>query len=266
LIKYYFDRVCEESTIIESKISTFDKTLDEIRKPLLPVLKNYKDSETTDNGNVRVFIDALSELNDLYLSYEKDREKLIKNLKLFIANYCKTLPEKNEDQHSARKMFDPIDEHIKGLIKQIDLLSKLATRTADALSLLAGDESLEMAFDRKISSRQIKLLEEQRKDVVEQLRMAVYFHRQIQWLQERFPDAQLRDVQGLVKLTDQKEIEGADWRLSPGQYVGVAPEEVDEDFDFEQAIRDIHIELADLNRESAELAAKIEENFEEFGI
>lgn len=31
------------------------------------------------------------------------------------------------------------------------------------------------------------------------------------------------------------------------------------------SLRDIHIELADLNKEAAELAAKIQENFEELG-
>jgi type I restriction enzyme M protein len=46
----------------------------------------------------------------------------------------------------------------------------------------------------------------------------------------------------------------------------VAPPEEDEDFDFEQTIRDIHTELADLNKEAAVLATKIQKNFEELGI
>ena len=66
-------------------------------------------------------------------------------------------------------------------------------------------------------------------------------------------------VPGLVKLVDRKEIEAADWSLTPGRYVGVAPPEVDEDFDFEQTLRDIHIELADLNKEAVDLAAKIQQ-------
>ncbi len=49
----------------------------------------------------------------------------------------------------------------------------------------------------------------------------------------------------------------ADWSLTPGRYVGVAPPEEDEDFDFE---------LADLNKEATELAARIQENFEELGV
>jgi len=31
---------------------------------------------------------------------------------------------------------------------------------------------------------------------------------------------------------------------------------VDEDFDFEQALREIHVELADLNLEASELASR----------
>ena len=62
------------------------------------------------------------------------------------------------------------------------------------------------------------------------------------------------------------EILAADWSLTPGRYVGVAPPEVDEDFDFEQALRDIHVELADLNREACVLATKIQSNFEALGI
>jgi hypothetical protein len=36
--------------------------------------------------------------------------------------------------------------------------------------------------------------------------------------------------------------------------------------DFEQTLRDIHTELAELNKEAAELALTIQQNFEELGI
>ncbi len=83
---------------------------------------------------------------------------------------------------------------------------------------------------------------------------------------ERFPEAKLRDGEGLVMLVDRAEIEANDWSLTPGRYVGVAPEEVDEDFDFEEALRGIHVELEDLNSEAATLAATIKKNFEELGV
>ncbi len=97
------------------------------------------------------------------------------------------------------------------------------------------------------------------------MKHAVYFHRQVAWLHDRFPKGELQPVLGLVKLVDRKEIEAAEWSLTPGRYVGVAPPDEDNDFDFEQTLRDIHAELADLNKEAAELAAKIQEDFEELG-
>ena len=98
----------------------------------------------------------------------------------------------------------------------------------------------------------------------EALKQVRYFHRQAHWLTERFPEGKLRDVPGLVKLVDVSEM-GDDCSLTPGRYVGVAPEEVDEDFDLESALHDIHVELQGLNDEAAELAEKIAKNFEELG-
>jgi len=40
----------------------------------------------------------------------------------------------------------------------------------------------------------------------------------------------------------------------------------DENFDFEEALREIHVELEDLNAEAVRLAEKIKRNFEELGI
>ncbi len=89
---------------------------------------------------------------------------------------------------------------------------------------------------------------------------------QVRWLTERFPEAKLRDVAGLVKLVDQTEIAANDWSLTPGHYVGVAPEEEDEDFDFAEALREIHGELDGLNAEAVALATTIGKNFEALGI
>jgi type I restriction enzyme M protein len=111
-----------------------------------------------------------------------------------------------------------------------------------------------------------KELDAQRKELIEQLKAVSYFERQANWLLSRFPDAQPVDVPGLVKLVDRKEIEAADWSLTPGRYVGVAALKVDEDFDFKETLREIHVELADLNREATELAAKIDKNFQELSV
>ena len=107
--------------------------------------------------------------------------------------------------------------------------------------------------------------DEARRQAVEQLGQVRYFWRQARWLTERFPEARLRDVEGLIKLVGRAEIEANDWSLTPGRYVGVAPEEEDEDFDFATTMREIHAELVELNAEATVPAARIQENFEKLG-
>jgi type I restriction enzyme M protein len=102
-----------------------------------------------------------------------------------------------------------------------------------------------------------------RQEATEHLKRARYVFGQAEWLQTRFPDAQLRDVEGLIKLVDRAEIEANDWSLTPGRYVGVAPEDEDEDFDFDEALRDIHIDIEGLNVEAIKLSQTIKKNFEE---
>lgn len=160
------------------------------------------------------------------------------------------------------KAIAPIAEQSSDLVKQTDYLFKLVSKVIDVcekeLNARENDD-----WDSREINKAGKELDETRRAAVEQLKQAKYFYRQANWLQERFPDAKLRDVEGLVKLVGTREIQKNDWSLTPGRYVGVAPEEQEEDFDFEEALRGIHVELEDLNRESALLAAKIQVNFEE---
>jgi type I restriction enzyme M protein len=148
---------------------------------------------------------------------------------------------------------EPLAETSRDLIKQIDQLYKFAEKQAKE----SGEKGL---------NKPVKDLDTLRKEAAEQLKLIRYFFKQAHWLQERFPQGELCDVEGLVKLVDRAEIEANDWSLTPGRYVGVAPEEVDKDFDFEETLRDIHIELKGLNEEATTLAAQIQKNFEELGV
>ena len=159
----------------------------------------------------------------------------------------------------------PLAETSRDLIKQTDLLFKLAGRVMEACENDHEARDSEAWPHREIM-RLRKAADEARQGAVEQLKQVRYFHRQARWLTERFPEAKLCNVEGLVRLVDRAEIAANDWSLTPGRYVGVAPEEEDEDFDFEEALRNIHVELEDLNAEAAQLAAKIKKNFEELGI
>jgi type I restriction enzyme M protein len=266
LVKDYLGRVCTESDAVPTALATFEATLADLRGRFDRLTDAVAKHAELEAEKKQPLADAATELREASALYETDREKLLTSLRTFGKKYAKGLPDENAAQHAARKAFDPIAEAIRGLIKQVDLFYKLAARIGDLGAELAVEETISAAYDRRTAGRLVKQLDEERRATVEQLKNAAYFHRQVAWLQDRFPQAKLQSVPGLVKLVDRKEIEGADWSLTPGRYVGVAPQEEDEDFDFEQTIRDIHTELADLNKEAAGLAAKIQENFEELGI
>ena len=260
LISEYFSSVCVECDLIPSKIESFDETLEKLHG----AVKTFFGS-ANKTGKLKELNEALADWEASFSAYKTDRKTLLANIAKVTSSTCKKIPSKNPEQIKARESFDPISEKIKGLIKQIDMLYKLAIRSIDISEkeLSAKDSD---SYDYRIVNRDKKELDELRKDAVEQLKLAAYYHKQIHWLQSRFPNAELCAVEGLVKLVDIKEIEKNDYSLTPGRYVGVAPAEVDDDEDFEEQLRDIHVELSSLNEESVELARKIADNFEELGI
>ena len=145
---------------------------------------------------------------------------------------------------------EPLTDSSRDLIRQADHLYRLLSGLFEATKKKNSRGSL------------LKSTGEARTELVEYLKAPRYFQRQVRWLQERFPEAELRDVEGLVRLVNLKELEENDWSLTPGRYVGVAPEDEDEDFDFEETIRGIHLELRGLNEKAVELATQIDRNFE----
>jgi len=171
----------------------------------------------------------------------------------------------NGDLKKAVERLAPLAESSRDLIKQTDLLYKLASRLIETCENECNAKASNAWVGRDVT-RIRKAADVARQLAVEQLKQPRYFWRQAHWLTERFPGAELCDVEGLVKLVDRTEIAANDWSLTPGRYVGVAPKEEDEDFDFEEALRDIHVELEYLNNEAVTLAATIKKNFEELGV
>jgi type I restriction enzyme M protein len=265
LVKDYLGRVCAESDAVPAMLTPYEETLADLRGRLDALAKTVAKHAGLDAEKKQALAVAAAELREAATLYDADAKALLAGFRAFVQKYGKTPPIENAAQHAARKAFDPIAEAIRGLVKQVDLLYKLSARVADLGGELAADEEVSAAYDRRGAGRLVKQLDEARKAAVEQLKLATHFHRQVAWLQDRFPDAELCDVPGLVKQVTLAQIEAADWSLTPGRYVGVAPQEEDEDFDFEQTLRDIHTELADLNKEAVELAATIQENLEELG-
>lgn len=164
--------------------------------------------------------------------------------------------------------MQPVADQAKALIKEIDHLAKLA-QSAQEAAITGGEKAAEgKKLLISIADARVPLTGDPivHLTVTGTLKRTRYFEGQAEWLLLRFPDGKLRDVEGLVKLVDQQELAANDCSLTPGRYVGVAPEVDDEDFDFEETIKEIHLEIETLNAEAAELAESIAKNFEELII
>ncbi len=202
---------------------------------------------------------------------EKERGLFAQDLQTFEAAVerataaSEATPDTAAGLHGLVEQLSPLAESSRDLIKQADLLFKLVSRLVEICETELDAKASDLWPGRDLN-RTRKAVDDARQQAVEQLKQVRYFWRQAHWLTVRFPEAELRDVAGLVKLVDLEEIEANDWSLTPGRYVGVAPEEVDEDFDFEEALREIHVELEDLNGEAVRLAAVIRKNFLELGV
>jgi type I restriction enzyme M protein len=183
-------------------------------------------------------------------------------------------------------VMQPVGDEAKAVMKEIDVLTKLMQKAQEAL-VTKGDRQIEVqtsdAAAKRVTAEVRKIAAEGKKLVagVAEARVPLtgdpavqlivtgslkrfrYLEGQAHWLLSRFPDGVLCDVQGLVKLVGRAELAANDYSLTPGRYVGVAPEVEDDEFDFEEALREIHLELDGLNTEAAELAEVIAKNFEE---
>jgi type I restriction enzyme M protein len=254
LVQSYLDRTITEAAKIAEQVDLFRKAYDRLAEATVPFLATVPAESALLVGRaerdeaVRSCFDSLDEWTSR-ISQQ------------WPAPCAPELPA----QRTRQTELEALASACRDLVKDADLACKLSARLVDAVDKEPASRESDN-WDSRAIGRLEKELESRRRELVEQLRRTVYFERQALWLLVRFPDGTFTAVPGLCRIVTQAEIEAADWSLTPGRHVGVAQAEADEDFDFEQALRDIHVELADLNREARALAGKIQANFEALGI
>ncbi len=266
LVDCYLELICDACADVPDHVTSFTEMLLELHEEIAAFLSAVKALDTPPVELTEPLSAALAEWTQAAEAYAADREALLAGLAAFNKQYAIGRSDTNDVQHATRRDFDPLAMELHGLVKQVDLLYKLASSAVQAAGMLTEWEGAAKLFDRRAVTKELRLLDETRKSAVWQLKEPAYYHRQVAWLQDRFPTAEMRAVPGLCKVVTRAEIAAADWSLTPGRYVGVAPPEEDEEFDFEQALRDIHVELADLDQEAIALATTIQQNFAGLGI
>jgi type I restriction enzyme M protein len=207
-------------------LSDFIGSLATLRSAVEPFLKTLPKNTA--------HAEAIKELDDAIPMLKADVEAFRKSVSEQQAAWESTgtarrTPTQKTTNGELKKAVDrlaPLAETSRDLAKQTDLLYKLACRLIETCENECDAKGSNAWAGRDVT-RARKAADEARVLAVEQLKQVRYFWRQAHWLTERFPEAELRDVIGLVKLVDRAEIEANDWSLTPGRYVGVAPEEED---------------------------------------
>ncbi len=225
----------------------------ELQKQLHKVLKTVSDFATKyakENKEAKAFVDALNieETANIYEQQNKmtaEAKKAKADIEVLesIAHLCKAL-RKPQD-----KLIKQLLDAISTAVKEYQLSKTAAWKELNLKEQLDQLKALQQQLSGNPDEEEPGLLHE-----------TEYFYKQAHWLTSRFPDGVYTDVEGLCKVVSQAEIEAKDWSLSPGRYVGVDTA-TDDDFDYEERLSEIHIELEGLNEEAIALANAISENF-----
>ncbi len=230
------------------------KTTAELQKQLqkfLETLSNFATQYAKENKEAKSFIDALN-IEETTSIYEQQNRLIAESKKAkpkievldSLAHLCKAL-RKPQDK-LIKQLFDAIST----ATKEYQLNKNKEWKELNVQSqFIAPLKALQQQLSGNPNEEEPGLLHE-----------TEYFFKQAQWLTSRFPEGIYKDVEGLCKVVTQEEIKAKDWSLSPGRYVGVDTA-TDDDFDYEERLNEIHIELEGLNEEAIALANAISENF-----
>lgn len=266
LVRSYFDRLCGVIDTVPDAVAALEVARQELAEHLQRVHAEVRANGPDTMAHKEQLAAALELLKPSLIKGADGAGALIEALQGFGKKQRASAPTTNRAQHTARELLHPLSVRARELVRRFQGLQRSASHAQRAAAALVKGEEQASTLGIRNVKKYGDALHEAAGIAIERLREVLAAHHNIMWLQERFPKAEIEAVPGLCKVVTRKEIEKADWSLTPGRYVGVAPQEVDAEFDFEQVIRDIHVELADLNAEAAVLAATIQAQFEELGI
>ena len=248
----------------------FESTIKDYLQTSADLAKETAEATTELQKQLQKVIKTVSDFATKYAMENKDALAFVESLKL--EEYHELLNKQNEVIETVKKnqdnqLISEITVQTKALRKPQD---KLIKQLLDAISTAAKEYQLSKNKDWKELNLkeqldQLKALQQQLSGNPDEeepglLHETEYFYKQAHWLTSRFPEGVYTDVEGLCKVVSQAEIEAKDWSLSPGRYVGVDTA-TDDDFDYEERLAEIHIELEGLNEEAKNLATTIQENY-----
>ncbi|WP_252231862.1 N-6 DNA methylase [Clostridium sp. ZBS15] len=270
LIKDYIVEYSNKAEKINEKSKEFESVL-QLLVDQFQEFNSFKLIGEEDKEKKVEYYESLKALEKDMDKYFIDKEKLnyeiqdyLNKVKSYTDNAFSSIEEHNAIQKNIYTRFENISKELKLNVKTIDRLYKEANNILDKAEKELNAKKSDV-WNTKVVRENRKIFEELRRKLIEFIKDINYIYSQVKWLQTKFVNAKLEDIEGLCKLVDIDTIKQNDWSLTPGRYVGVE-QSIDEDFDFEGRLKEIHIELDGLNEEAFELAKIIKANFEELEI
>lgn len=172
-----------------------------------------------------------------------------------ISSYILALNENFEIFEIDAEVTTPAESHRK----LSDKLAELKTQQKD---LVAKIKATKKRKEKEPLKEELAELDENIVNLTDAVEMAS----QLIWLTEKFGEkGEYRDIPGLCCIASIEDVEAKNFSLTPGAYVGVEMQEVD-DMDFANRMREIHAELEKLQNQSDEIFATIKLNFNELNL
>lgn len=262
LVREYLMQTHQEASAIAPSIAALNPAITSLTKVLTTFKQGLKPTEDISAEDIAAFQAVLAEQDEAMKLLAEEWGTLKTDLTDYMEEMDGNALSTNEEQKACAENFVPFVPRLKTLQKQVNESHKLTIR---ALEL--AEKKLEARKTEELNSKSIRQyrdgLNAAHDGVVQAIKTTLYINQQIHWLQTRFPEAALVDVPGLCKVVTRDEIAKSDSSLTPGRYVGVGAADQEDEEGFEERLKEIHLELSELNQAAVELATMIQTNLEE---
>lgn len=272
LVHQYIESTQANFEYCKDSYEQFTEAHDEL---VIAFSKWYLQTDITDKQKKRADEKQLSEFVINHKKFEKDTlyNSAFAKAKKGLTQYFKQNDTTNESQQKLAEVLTAFETEKKAVKKDFDkryrTLEKLHKFAEKELrdkddkvwKALPSPKKVRAHLDAFIEYTNEQINSEPYVTDENEGKSAIYFIKQIQWLQERFPEGKYEDIIGLCKVADYGEIKEQDFSLNAGRYVGVVIEEdgMTEE-EFLNSMSKLTEELESLNNDSQFLMNGIKSN------
>lgn len=265
LVREYLMQTCQNAAAIAPTVVALLPAIAPLAEALTALNQGLQPTDDILVTEIDAFRAVLAERDEAMQQLAEDWGTLKTDLTAYLEGVEPNSLATNEEQKTCAEQFAAFIPQLKVLQKHINEVHKLTLRSVELAEKKLAARKTE-GWNSRIIRQYRDGLEAAHEQAVQAIKATLYLNQQVRWLQSRFPNAVLVNVPGLCKVVTLEAIAKNDSSLTPGQYVGVGASEVDEDEGFEERIKKIHQELADLNAAAIDLAGAIATNLEELSL